>query len=129
MNLRPNAALGKLLKDQRLIRAAGFHTMGDILEPGGNMIAWEEAMRRGIPAHCHTTFNELAAKLADTPLLDPSQSPWEFFVQEENPVGHQPAWKFMLPPTQLTSAWHPFMDCSCPVRNFKISGKKLIYSH
>lgn len=100
--------------------------MGDNLDIRGQMIAWEEAIRRRAPARCRLAFQNLAASLVDVPDLDPSQTKQEFFVQEVNPVGPMHIWQFMLPPTQLTSTWIPFMDRFCPVRTFNSAGTKLI---
>lgn len=49
MNQQHQPNPDKLSKDQRLLREAGFHTMGDIMDLGDTFIEWDEAALRGTP--------------------------------------------------------------------------------
>lgn len=100
--------------------------IGDIINPGGGLISWDDDRAQGVPNRCRVAFQDLAARLIHNPTLDPSQALREFYVDDAQLTGGTFIWQFMLPPAQLTVAWIPFMNHNCPVRTFKLTGIHLV---
>lgn len=103
-----------------------MRSMGDLLDPGGNIITWNLVIERGFPEYCHRAFDALEQRIIQIPQLATTQTPREFFEEDANPRDHQHIWQYTLPPANLTAAWIPFMDRTCPVRMFTLYCKALI---